>query len=487
MNLEDPIVRKDPIFTEARAWLTSDQLLPRLLEAITQAEAEEGYLIGEDDNAAQLLLECVNRTSVRITGDTGGGKNTLVDSVTRILPDGWVKKITGWTDKALRWLPEDSSIHVLYIAEMKGLGTGEESTSDFDMKLTISEGELVIMYPEKKKDGRMETVERHVRVDQFIFTTTGITIPRQLENRIATQHIKDSRGQTRDVINSQNTKAKRFAFRDYSSELKVAKAALGIVLENTKDMGVVIPFAESLASILPDERTDTRRRGKEIRGLLKASTKLHYLSRQRFEANGKTWLVATLQDLWLVLGICGSNLEQELGTIDAKMKQALDICKGLETITAPAVVKEARRLKASELYSGSTVGDIFRALRERGILIQKTDSEGKELHAYHGAKVYEIAQDAGDYLIIDNSRLLASAWAEAQAWGSKGEGRELHIPLAGLLGSTQSREGIVTNGAGETTVDSPLPIGTNQGPDSVLPDNPRRGVDPWAKDSWEGS
>src|SRR2546428_10320088 len=101
MDLTEPFLKHDPAFNEALIWLRSPDLMARLLEAINQADARSEFLVGEDENALQLLLENVERQSVLVDGASAGGKNTLVDRVSSIMPSGWVEKITSLTPKAL--------------------------------------------------------------------------------------------------------------------------------------------------------------------------------------------------------------------------------------------------------------------------------------------------------------------------------------------------------------------------------------------------
>ncbi len=396
----------DPARGEALVWLRAPDILDRLLEAASKPDAKEDFLVGEDENVAQLILEMVARQSLLVDGASSGGKNSLVDAVTSIMPVGWVRKVSDMTENALRWLKEDALYHTLYLAELRPSGD-EESTSQFNMKLLISEGELVLLFP-KKGEGGMESVERRVKVDQFLLTSSR-WVPPELLNRLSVLHIRDDEKTTGQVVRAKLKKRAQRRFTDYLLKQGAARWTMERILEETERLRVITPFAESLDSIIPKDRPSSRRDTEKLSRLIEASAKLHFMQRPIIETDGEKQIVASIDDLWLVLEKAGSNLRQTLGGLTDKEKELLDLAVKVQPLTAPELVKAARKEGKSDLYSSRTLRQLVASLREKQVLIAKTDAEGKEEKGYHGSHIYEVMEGSKG-ATLDRERIILGAW-----------------------------------------------------------------------------
>jgi hypothetical protein len=404
---------KDPAFDVAREKLREPGLLGFLLETITKAEAFTGFLLGEDENALTLLLNVVEKQSTEVRGMTAGGKNSLVDAVMSILMPQWVEKVTGMTDKALRHL-KDKHLRILYVAERRGVPTGEESTADYDVKVSISEG-VISTLTTNRETGETEKLEVHI--DQFIFTSTDLRAPAELENRLDVIQIHDTTEQNARVRDAKLSKAAMLPSqaRDYSENVKVAQAMMYLIDEEAGNLRVVVPYGPALSRILHDDETAVRRHTDKLLRMIRASARIHYRQRPIIMDGSTRFILAMPVDLFIVLGIAESSLSTTFGSVTSKMLQVVKFAKTLDPITTDGLLKAARADKKSELGSRDMVQKVVKELREKGILAAKFDQEGKQVKSYHGAYVYTV-EGSAESLSIDSRLILEEAAKEFEAW-----------------------------------------------------------------------
>lgn len=398
---------------EALDWLKSPDLLGNFVRAIT-GPGSANPLVGEEDLATQLLLILVAKGSAEVRGLTGAGKSSLVDHVLSVFPREWWEKVGGLTDKALRYWSEGKRI--LYVAERGGFTSGkqgEETTAEKDIKLSISEGEISFLVPEKVKDEggnvRQETQLRKVVIDSMIFTTTEVSATPELENRIFVLNVKDDQVQNQIVRDSQLEGARRFSWEkvDFTKEKVIAARALRYIWKQSPE--VIVPFTGSLKSILRTESSIVRRNTPKVLDLIKAGAKLHYLQREK--GPGEKGIIATPEDLETVLRTGQRSLFPVLEGIPEKCEIVLEICRTLEVskldITSENVLLNAGD-KRAELGTKSTVRKALHYLAEKGVLTERDERKGK-------LKVYDL-QSGENPLVLDVPAILESARTEYLAW-----------------------------------------------------------------------
>ena len=241
--------------------------------------------------------------SARLSGETSTGKSHIADSVMECFPKHWWMKYTGASDKYIRYLP--SSIRTIYFAEFAAvrIGTGEETTAEYDMKMIMSEGELVSGVVEKV-DGKLTGTKRTVRVKNFITTSTDVKMAPELRNRqweISTdrsinyqfiEHFMDE--QTRPPWDRIDPKEAQ----------QVVRCAVGKLDEDAPTKWW-IPFASSLVTIFKplEARTDSRRSVQKLLKLIKAMARLHYRNRPTIDHEGTTYGICMPEDFynaWLI-------------------------------------------------------------------------------------------------------------------------------------------------------------------------------------------
>jgi hypothetical protein len=394
---------------EAKAveWLRSPELLGYLVDAIC-AEGADKPLLGEEDTAAILLLTLLAKGSVEIRGQTAAGKNTLADHVLSIFPRDWWVKVGGLTDKSLRYLPED--LKILYVAERRGVESGkkdEESTAAYDVKLAISEGEVSVATTERDPEtNRFVTVFRRVSIESFIFTTTEVNAPAELENRLTVLYVRDDEAQNQRIRDAQLEAATRFTWEKRNAE--VERQVASTVLELVRTEGpeeAIVPYAKVLAPILSPDSSVVRRNTPKVLELVKACAKLHY--HQRILTPDGRGVVAAPEDLGLVLYAGQRALAALLSTVPEKAALVWEIAKLIEAgkgdITVENILINAGS-KRAQLGTRSTVRKAVRFLVDKGVLTERTEKEGH-------AKLYDLqAWEAP--LVIEVDALLRAAVRE---------------------------------------------------------------------------
>jgi len=236
--------------------------------------------------------------SVRLSGETSTGKSHIADNVMECFPKHWWMKYTGASDKYIRYLP--SSIQTIYFAEFAAvkIGTGEETTAEYDMKMIMSEGELVSGVVEKV-DGRLTGTQRTVRVKNFITTSTDVEMAPELRNRQWEQSTN------RDI----NYPFIQYFMREQSRppweriDPAVAQQVVRCAVEMLDEEAPAkwwIPFASELETIFKplDMRTDSRRSVQKLLKLIKAMARLHYRNRPTVDHKGTTYGIAMPEDFY---------------------------------------------------------------------------------------------------------------------------------------------------------------------------------------------
>jgi len=287
---------------EAKTFLTweTEKKFLFVLRALDEVVKEEKTKV------SLFLLELANE-SVHVAGDSAAGKSFLCDHVLgspRIkgcFPSDYVWKITGTTDKSIRYLKDH--VGTLYIAEFAALGKGkkqEESTAQFDVKLLISEGSLTMTVVEKNPDTkRWETsIYTNDSVKNVVTTSTDVDVVPELKNRMWVLAIDESPVQTEAVKNfkiEQKTlpPEKR---RNREHEKKILRYAMKLLKEEAPTEAI-IPYAKELGVILSNSRIRIRRDVDKLLKAVEIVAILNYKNRPILNGN----VIAMPEDFWYAM------------------------------------------------------------------------------------------------------------------------------------------------------------------------------------------
>jgi len=370
--------KKEEIDPETR--IEADRFLedPALLYRIHNAQ---GNVQGEDKNKVLLVILNWAKQSFEIEGETAAGKNTLADSILSLFPRPWWEKATGVTDKALRYLGE--TLRTLYLAERRSAKKeGEESTAEFDVKLVISEGELMVLVTlsDSEDPKRFKTERIRTKIENVILTSTELAIPRELQNRIWVVRVDESKEQNIRVRDAKLQGKEKLPSEkpDFSREKKTIQAAFAIAEEEApKD--VVIPYATLLTPLLDEKETRVRRDTDKLILLIEGITKLFYRQRLIILNGGdRKVLVSAPEDFWIAWKIGETAIKETFADMTEKDIQVLKWCKELDKDQKQITTKSLAELTKR---TDSTCYKWLKALQSKGFLVE--ESRGS-----HGLKVY---------------------------------------------------------------------------------------------------
>jgi len=347
---------------KAREFLTNPAILYKLGRAV------DDKLKCEEANRRLLAVLNEAKQSVEVGGESAAGKNTLVDAVLSMAPEGSWEKLTGLNDKALRYLKK--TIETLYLAQRLQHKPGQESTAEYDIKLVLSEGKLrILVTPTRDSDSSdtSETIESSV--ENIIMTSTDVCIAPELENRIWSLTTDDSKTTTEVVVDSQLEDAATLpsARPNLEHEREIIRAAMMIMRAEAPDE-FIIPYARLLKDPLTRflEGTRLRRDNKKLLALIRYVARFHYTQRPIIEDQGKKVLVVLPSDLWMAWRIGETAILSTFTGLSTQLKASFDVCKKITAGSNGYVTSEA--LSDETGKSARTAQKHLEELEERGLL-----------------------------------------------------------------------------------------------------------------------
>jgi len=351
---------------------------PALLHRIHNAQ---GDVEGEDKNKVLIPVLNFAKQSLEVQGETSAGKNTLVDSALSLFPRDWWKKITGLTDKSIRYLGE--TLRTLYLAERRAMRTGEESTAEYDIKLMISEGELKVLVtvPDPENPKKFKAEEIGTKIENVILTSTELVVPQELQNRIWVLRVDDSKDQNRRVRDSKLLDAEKLPSEkpDFTGDKETIQAAFALA-EEEAPKNFVIPYATILKPLLDEKETRVRRDTDKLISLIGGIARLFYRQRLLLDNNGEKVLVSSPEDFWIALKIGSTAIKETFTDMTERDVRILKWCKELADDEKQISTKTLHQLTGK---SDASCQKYLRALQLKGFLIE-------EERGAHGLKLYSL-------------------------------------------------------------------------------------------------
>jgi DNA-binding PadR family transcriptional regulator len=301
-------------------------------------------VVGETKTKTSLfLLELLNE-NVHVGGDSAAGKSRLCDEVTQCFPKNYIWKITGMTDKSLRYIKD--AVGTLYIAEFAALSKGkkeEESTAQFDVKLLISEGKLTITVVEKNPETKKW--ETHIydndNVKNIITTSTDVDVTPELKNRLWELAVNETTEQTK-AIKDRRAQEREGHIVDASKEKKVLRLATKKITQEKPKEFAIIPYASLIKDIVGDQLLRARRDINKLFNAVEAVATLNLRNRPRWNNR----IVATPEDFWYAMqymdeAIVGTFTEgtKRFWRVWSIIKQALDAQKRVDAESTIKLLK----------------------------------------------------------------------------------------------------------------------------------------------------
>lgn len=331
---------------------------PYLLTQIKELLDQE--IVGEDVNKLSCWITAASSKYlalwIYLSGESRGGKDTIMDGVSILLPPEKVIHAFRFSSHAIEYLDEE--------------GTG---ITDLDGRtIIIPEGEFskeameIIrgMYGKKGQTYPIHLVKDQKRNTIYVkgcpVIITGGTAPifeDQTMNRFQIQSIDATVDQTRAIHNIQKDMAAYPQVKTNNPELLLQE-----IVRNYQDLEVVIPYAHLLE--FPTDLVRFRDDFKRFLYLIKMIAYIHQHSRQTYEVDGKKYITATFGDLYLAVRFIDEQFSSQIYNLDeAIYKFYLDLSD--EYGETGFYVADAQK---SSGKAPQTIRNYMQLLQERGIV-----------------------------------------------------------------------------------------------------------------------
>jgi hypothetical protein len=302
--------RIDSADARAEAWQKCETLArkPKILDEFA-ADLTPAGLVGERRAAKLLYLSLTSRlftrpVSVGVRGVSSAGKSYAVETALRFFPPEAYYVLTGMSERTLVYSPESFVHRVLILYETAGLDSGFAA---YLMRSLLSEGRLRY---ETVVSGTTHVIEREGPTG-LISTSTSLHLDPETETRMLGVTVSDTQEQTKGVL-------RQLAAQDDDDggdgKIDFDRWRALQVWLTTGPVGVVIPFANQLADLVPPVAVRLRRDFKTVLTLIRTHALLHQETRQK-DAAGR--IVATVEDYAAVRDLVADLVAEE---IDARVR-----------------------------------------------------------------------------------------------------------------------------------------------------------------------
>lgn len=257
---------------------------------------------------------------ILIKGEAGGGKTTLMK-----LADFYnTKSVARFTQAAMDY-SDFSDVEVLKIQE---LNDDEKQGTGNTKFLSSEDGGYTVEYTIRGKDGRFTTEQKNIPPLTVITSTTTVELDSQLERRAWILNPDITPKQTARVLNFKAWMKKQDDLKTMGritqTEYEKAKKVLKYVIMQIKPVNVVIPFMDSLISLMKDEKVRVRGDIDKIVAFVSFFHWLYYKKLQKVEINGQTIVFADPEITMRAVEIIHDPLMNMLSGIEAREMQVLN-------------------------------------------------------------------------------------------------------------------------------------------------------------------
>jgi hypothetical protein len=385
----EPIEFDDFIKTameRALPWLTKERerKVEQSLEAFSQckdlaktpdilgkfAEDLEGTGAIEVEREGKILfLSLTSRLlerplSVIVKGPSSAGKSFLVGKVQQFFPPSAFYFLSSMTAKSLFFIEESLEHRMLSVSEFSG---AENDMTVYVLRTLLSEGHIKHLMVDKGTKGLHSRSLEKSGPTGLIVTTTRNRIDQEIETRMLSITLRDSREQTRLIIQQlakkQNSQVR---FDDWH--------ALQTWLEQ-QDNRVSIPYAERLAELIPPVAVRLRRDFHQILALIQTHAILHQTTRQR-SSDGE--IIATLADYTAIRDLIGDIIQQEVGFgVSQETREVVEAVRAVLEGKGPNTTVNQTEIQQFVNLEKSSLSRRVRGVIRDGYLANQEEHRGK--------------------------------------------------------------------------------------------------------------
>lgn len=334
------------------------------------ADVEKAGLVGETNNAKILYLALTSRlferpASIAIKGVSSGGKSFTVEQVLKFFPPSAYFARTGMSERAIIYSDEDYRHRFIVIFEAAGMNSDMMS---YLIRTLLSEGRVVYEVVEKTKEGgfRPRRIEKEGPTG-LITTTTAPKLHPENETRLLSLGVIDTPDQTRAVMQALADDGAKKNIIDYAPW-----HAMQVWLA-TGERRVTIPFAPTLAGLIPPVAVRLRRDFKLLLTLIRAHALLHRATRDR-DDQGR--IIAAVADYAavrvLVEKLFSDGIEATVPATVRETVAAVGACVGDGGVGEVPLTALAKKMGLDK----SSVHHRVRKAIERGYLVNREEKRG---------------------------------------------------------------------------------------------------------------
>jgi len=332
------------------------------------AEVENAGLVGETNNAKILYLALTSRlferpVSIAIKGVSSVGKSFTVEQVLKFFPPAAYFVRTGMSERAIIYSDEDYRHRFLIIFEAAGMNSEMQS---YLIRTLLSEGRIVYEVVEKTKAGlRPRRIEKEGPTG-LITTTTAPRLHPENETRLLSLGVIDTPDQTRAVMQ---------ALAADAASANIVSFARWHALQSWLTEGqheVMVPFAATLADLIPPVAVRLRRDFKLLLTLIQAHALLHRGTRAHDDQGRIIATVAGYEAVReLVAKLFAEGIEVTVSKTIRETVAAVESCVGggVGEVSLTALAKKMRLDKNS-------VHHRVRKAIDRGYLVNREEKRG---------------------------------------------------------------------------------------------------------------
>ena len=254
---------------------------PTLIQDVVDDIARLG-VAGEKQLAATVYVIGTSRLLEKplagiVQGLTSSGKSYVNDTVARLFPPEAVIHAQKMTPEALVHMPEGSLVHRFVVAGERSRRRDDDAAdATRALREMLSSGRLTKLLP-SKRGGEIVTIQ----IDQpgpiaYVESTTSQKILDEDRNRCIVLNTDERPEQTRRIIGAMAERKELIESSVRVDDVIAKHHAAQRILWRCR---IVIPFANRLGELFPDDRTDARRSFGHLLSMIEAIALLYQYQR----------------------------------------------------------------------------------------------------------------------------------------------------------------------------------------------------------------
>ena len=318
---QDPLnAMSEPVKESARAMLRDPELIRIVIDDIAALG-----VAGEPKLAAAVYLIGTSRLldtplAGIVQGPTSSGKSYVIERVGRMFPPETIIRAHKMTPEALVHMTEGALVHRFVVAGER-MRRRDDKAADATRSLRemLSDGNLSKLIPLKQPDGTITTtVISQPGPIAYVESTTVQEILDEDRNRCIVLSTDERAEQTRRIISAMARRKASGGPSDRSQDLIQKHHAAQRMLTCVR---VQIPFAVTLGSHFPSDRTDARRSFGHTLSMIEAVTLLYQFQHIE-QPSDEVAIMATREDYEIARRLLAEPMARSSGNglSDAAMR-----------------------------------------------------------------------------------------------------------------------------------------------------------------------